>query len=118
MNNIDWQNILSYFKAISLKIWNILLPVIKNIYVIIFLIFFFTFIFGDKYTIQNYIQTLDRLEELEEEKTKLLKKMHQDSTLIRKLQNDEMLEKFAREKYFMKRNNEVLFIIKDKDNEQ
>ena len=44
--------------------------------------------------------------------------MHQDSTLIRKLQNDEMLKKFAREKYFMKRNNEVLFIIKDKDNEQ
>ncbi len=45
-----------------------------------------------------------------------LKKIEEDRQQLKELKtNDENLEKFAREKYYMKKENEDIFVIVDED---
>ena len=48
---------------------------------------------------------------LEDEKALYLASIRRDSTLIENLKNDEFLEQYAREKYFMQGKNEQVFIV-------
>lgn len=58
--------------------------------------------------------TYDRkIKELKEEKAALENSIEQDQRKMSELKNNrESLEKFAREEYFMKKDNETIFIIK------
>ena len=78
--------------------------------VLIFLLWM-TFIDDDNLiTSHRYSQ---KIEELSEEKESLLNGIEQDRREMKELKsNSETLEKFAREKYFMKKDDEVIFIIK------
>jgi hypothetical protein len=56
------------------------------------------------------------LRELEAEKNFYLKKYEQDSKRLKELRTDnENLEKFAREQYLMKKENEDVFVIVEED---
>ena len=48
---------------------------------------------------------------LEDEKALYLESIRRDSALIENLKNDEFLEQYAREKYFMQGKNEQVFIV-------
>jgi cell division protein DivIC len=55
-----------------------------------------------------------KLDELNQEKKFYLDEIRADSTLTKQLMTDSAwLEKFAREKYLMKKDNEDLFLVVD-----
>lgn len=51
------------------------------------------------------------ISELEKEKAHYQEIILQNNTFIEGLENDELLEQFAREKYFMQGKNEQIFIV-------
>lgn len=111
MLNIDWQDILQQIKSFLKQAFLLLLPILKNKYVLVAGFFLLTIVFGED-NIFNFIENRNHIEKLETEKAQLLEAMRQDSVRIQSLKKRDVLEKFAREKYFMKRDDEVLFIIK------
>lgn len=65
-------------------------------------------------TLIDYFNNRARIEELRAEKQQLLERIEQDKRKKKELSSTggEQLEKFAREEYFMKKPNEVIFIVK------
>ena len=89
-----------------------ILPLLKNRYVLTFLIFLVWITFFDQNNLVDRVRQLNRHEELEEEKAFYRTKIKQDSVKLHQLKtNEENLEEFAREEYFMKRENEDIYII-------
>jgi len=92
-----------------------ILKILGNRYVlvIIFLVIWLTFLDNYSY-FENRI--LDKkIEELEANKHYYLQEIEKDSTSIRQLNNPDQTEKYAREKYYMKRDNEDIYIIEFED---
>lgn len=91
---------------------------LNNKYIIVTLIFAVIIIFIDQYNVFNQAKThkklrkaKDQVEYYENEiqkKQEVLDNLHKDSALM---------EKIARERYMMKRDNEVIYIIKSDDEE-
>lgn len=52
-----------------------------------------------------------KIEELENNKQYYLNEKRKDSAAIKQLNNPDQTEKYAREKYYMKRENEDIYII-------
>ena len=57
----------------------------------------------------------DEINQLELEKEALTKVIAKDKNTIKQLQNEDSLERFAREQYGHKKKNETIFIIKPSD---
>lgn len=57
----------------------------------------------------------NEIESLETEKDYYRKEIDKDNKAIKKLNSKDGLEKFAREEYYMKRENEEIFIIEYED---
>ncbi|MFB9055805.1 septum formation initiator family protein [Mariniflexile ostreae] len=57
----------------------------------------------------------NNIEALNNEKTYYEKEIEKDKKALKKLTTEEGLEKFAREYYYMKRENEEIFIIEYED---
>lgn len=51
------------------------------------------------------------IHELREQRDYYLEKITADSTLIENLKSDDFLEQYAREKYLMKRDGDVVYIV-------
>lgn len=51
------------------------------------------------------------IHELKEQRDYYLEKITADSTLIENLKSDDFLEQYAREKYLMKREGDVIYIV-------
>ena len=82
-----------------------------NIYAIIGLIFFIWMVFLDTNSLVKFIGLKKKLDRLENEKTKLEIEILKDKELIKKLNDSIEIEKYGREKYFLKKKNEDVFII-------
>ena len=94
------------------KAQNIILKIIRNKYVITFLIFYFWLFFFDQHSIWERKGNEDNIESLEKEKSYFIKKIENDKNRIHELKtNRKNLEKFAREQYLMKKKNEDIFIM-------
>ncbi|WP_397363215.1 septum formation initiator family protein [Olleya sp. R77988] len=95
----------------------------KNIYIIILIIFGVWMIFFDTNSFINHNDVNQEQNKLEEEKEYYKKEIIKDKKAIKKLSDKDGLETFAREKYYMKKENEDIYIIeyqdslKTKDNE-
>lgn len=90
-------------------------PHLKNKYVFTLLLFFTWMLFFDRNDIITRFKLKRQLAKLKTEKEFYLKEMQEVEETNRELfSNDETLEKFAREKYLMKRENEELFLIVEK----
>lgn len=84
---------------------------ITNKYVIIFLIFIVWMVFFDKNSLLNHLEFNDEINKLNSKKEYYKTQIKQDKGLINKLENKEELEKFAREEYNMKKENEEIYLI-------
>ena len=84
---------------------------ITNKYVIFGIIFIIWMFFFDENSYLNHQDFNNEIEKLNSEKEYYKSEIAQDSTLIQKLENKEQLEKFAREKYHMKKENEEIYLI-------
>ena len=84
---------------------------ITNRYVIILSIFVVWMFFFDENSFLNHREFNKEINKLNSEKEYYKTQIKQDKELINKLENKEELEKFAREEYNMKKENEEIYII-------
>lgn len=88
----------------------------KNIYIIISAIFIVWMLFLDANSWFSSHRELNRqIELLEKQKENLKREIDKDRKIIKKFSSIEEVEKFAREHYFMKKENEVIYIIEYAD---
>jgi cell division protein DivIC len=91
---------------------------LRNKYLILFLFFISWIIFLDDYNLINQSKIKSTVDDLKSQKEFYINEIKSDSTELHKLQNDPAeQEKFAREKFLMKKENEDIFIIREKENE-
>ncbi len=87
---------------------------LKNRYSLVILFFLVWMLFFDQNDIITQIKLKQRLNKIEKQKEYYNDEISRTQSELDNLLNDEdKLEKFAREKYLMKRNNEDLFIISE-----
>jgi len=93
-----------------------ILPVLKNKYVLSLLIFLVWLTFFDQNNLIDRFKQLNRNDDLKKEKTYYKEKIEQDSTKLHQLKTDEEnLEEFAREQYYMKKKDEDIYIIVEEE---
>ena len=91
---------------------------LRNKYLILFLLFILWVVFIDDYNLINQSKIKNTVDDLKIQKEFYIKEIKSDSTELYKLQNDPAeQERFAREKFLMKKENEDIFIIREKENE-
>ncbi len=91
-----------------------ILKVLLNKYFLTVVAFGVWILFFDTNNVLTRKKMQQKLDELNQEKQFYLDEIERDSTLIHGLMNDSArLEKFAREKYLMKKDNEDLFLVVD-----
>ena len=92
----------------------ILLYIIRNRYIVTTTVLLVWILVFDKNNLLSQIDLAHKLHQLKEDKKYYIEHIKQDETEVRELtnkDNPEILEKFAREKYLMKRDSEDIFII-------
>jgi len=95
-----------------------LISILKNKFVLTFLIFVVWIFLFDSNNILDRMKDIRSLRQLERDEVYYLEKIKTDSARLQELiTNDENLEKFAREQYLMKKENEDIFIVIDKSKE-
>lgn len=57
----------------------------------------------------------DDIESLEKNKEHYRSEIEKDKVFIKKMEDSNEMEKYAREKYYLKKENEDIYIIKDQD---
>jgi len=88
---------------------------IKNKYFIVSLVFIFWIVFLDEYNLNTQKLMIDKLNKLKQQEQFYIEEIIRDSLELYKLEHDSVYqEKFAREKFFMKKKNEDLFILRKK----
>ena len=89
---------------------------LKNKYVIIITLFIIWIVFFDNYNLIRQSKIKKEIKLLEENKNFYSKEIKKDSTEYHELLNsDEKKEKFAREKFLMRKENEDVYIIRKKN---
>jgi hypothetical protein len=91
-----------------------ILKVFINKYFLITVAFIVWMVFFDSNNVFTRARLRDKLDELQEEKHFYLDEIRKDSILTHKILTDSTeMERFAREKYMMKKDNEDLYIVID-----
>ena len=68
-------------------------------------------IFLDNYSYFDHRVLDNQIDELEDNKKYYQEEIKKDQENIKKLKNPQQIEKYAREKYYMKKENEDIYII-------
>ncbi len=90
----------------------------KNKYIITLVLFTFWIVFIDDYNLIKQYQLQKDVKVLENRKAYYLSEIEKDSTDFYHLKNNKKeQERFAREKFLMKKDNEDIFIIRAKEDE-
>ncbi|RZJ69541.1 septum formation initiator family protein [Flavobacterium sp.] len=84
---------------------------VGNRYVLVLLFFLAWILFLDNYSWLNHKMLDSEIDELEENKTYYETEIKRDSQNIKLLKNPDQIERYAREKYYMKRDSEDIYII-------
>jgi len=96
------------FKDLRKKTW---FRFFSNKYVLISLVFAGWMIFLDTNSWFIHHELDQEINELQDNRNYYQKEITKDKAVIEKLQDSVELEKFARQKYYMKRSNEDIYII-------
>ena len=84
----------------------------RNKYLMAVLVFLVWLMIFDNNSLIDRVKYLNTLHEMEVEKQYYLERIEEDSRRLNELKTDrDNLEKFAREQYFMKKENEDVFVI-------
>ena len=95
-----------------MKQLRILVYIIKNKYLVTLIVFFVWICFFDKNNLVSQIELAKKLHQLKYDKKYYIQQIKDDSIeTIELLTNPDNLEKFARERYQMKRDSEDIFLI-------
>ena len=100
------------------SIVQILIKILKKKYLLVSVLFITWLFLFDGNNLIDRISALRTLHQLERDKKYYTEKIVSDSKKLEELKtNNENLEKFAREQYLMKKENEDIFVIIDKNQE-
>ncbi len=99
-------------KSILRKKW---FRIISNRYFIIVLLFIVWMIFFDTNSFFVHRELNADINELEKNKNYFQNEISSDKLFIEKLKDSQELEKFAREKYYLKKENEDIYVIEHLD---
>ena len=88
---------------------------ITNRYILVLLIFFIWMMFFDANSWVNHRKLNKELSEIDNNIKYYKTEIKKDSSIISTLKDSTEIEKFARENYYMKRENEDVYIIKHQD---
>ena len=83
----------------------------SNIYILITTVFLIWILFLDSNSVVVNSKLKSQINDLENKINQLQKEIEIDKKLIATLKNLDSLEKYGREKHFMKKQNEEIFII-------
>lgn len=98
-----------------MKFLNHIPPFLRNKYFLSLTIFGIVILFLDKNDLFAQLDRRKELKKLEQSKKHYTKEIAAERKELEALKNNPAtLEKYAREKYFMKRDNEELFLISEK----
>jgi len=84
---------------------------LSNKYVWVLLFFSTWMIFLDNYSYFDHRLLDNQINELEDNKKYYQEEIRKDQENIKKLKNPQQIEKYAREKYYMKKDSEDIYII-------
>jgi len=87
----------------------------KNIFVLILAIFAIWMLFFDANSYLIHRELNKDMDALEAEKEYYKNEIEKDNKAIKELSTEEGIEKLAREKYYMKKENEEIYIIEYED---
>lgn len=87
------------------------LKFLGNKYFLVSVFFCVWMLFLDNYSYLDHRVLNKEINELEDNKTYYQEEIKKDISHIKKLKNPAQIEKYAREKYYMKRENEDIYII-------
>ena len=90
---------------------NRLLKLIKSTYGIVIILFIIWMIFFDSNSLIIHNELNNDINELDNQKSYYEKEIAKDNIELQLIQSDSGLEKYAREKLFMKKDNEEIFLI-------
>jgi len=93
------------------------LKFLGNRYVLVIIFVVVWLIFLDNYNYFEHRVLNKEIKELEDNKAYYQDEIAKDSVSIKQLKNADQTEKYAREKYFMKREDEDIYIIDFEENE-
>ena len=86
--------------------------ILRNKYILTLLVFFVWLLVFDRNNLIDRVKYIRKLNEMEKHKEYYETRIEQDSRKLKELKtNRENLEKFAREQYFMKKQDEEIFVI-------
>ena len=88
-----------------------ILNVLKKTYVIIILFFVIWMIFFDTNSVLMHFELNQKIKKLENQKNYYQEEIRKDKASINEIESDSGIEKYAREKLFMKKENEEIFLI-------
>ena len=86
-----------------------------NVYALIGIFFVIWMVFLDTNSIMIYLSLEKKLSELERQKISLEQDIEMDKKTLMQLSDSIALERYARERYLMKRKNEDVYLIKYAD---
>ena len=86
-----------------------------NMYVLVLTLFVIWMAFFDTNSLLIHLELKKEINKLEQQKAFLKDEIEKDKKVLKKLSNEDELEKFAREQYYMKKDNEEIFLIEHED---
>jgi cell division protein FtsB len=87
------------------------LKLLGNKYIIVLVLYIVWMLFLDNYSYMDHRILNKQIDELEDNKTYYQQEIAKDEQSIKNLKNPDQIEKYAREKYYMKRDSEDIYII-------
>ena len=100
------------FSEIKQKTW---IRFISNKYLLILILFLIWMFFFDTNSFFIHNELNHDVNALEDNKEFYKEEIKNDKAFIEKMKDSDEVEKFAREKYFLKKENEEIFIIEHQD---
>ena len=105
-----WQKLAARYRSSKLG------KALRNKYILTAVLFLLWLLLFDQNNLSERRKMNREYDQLNEEKAYYLKKIEEDRKRIEELKTDnDNLEKFAREQYLMKKDNEDIFVIVDED---
>jgi|TARA_B110000259_G_scaffold175841_1_gene211384 cell division protein DivIC len=89
--------------------------IISNKYLLILILFFVWMFFFDTNSFFIHQELNDDINKLENNKKVYQEEIKNDKVFIDKMKDSNEIEKFAREKYYLKKDNEDIYIIEHED---
>ncbi|SFR81624.1 FtsB family cell division protein [Maribacter stanieri] len=100
------------FKDLKQKKW---FKIMTNMYVLVLSVFVVWMLFFDTNSLLIHLELRKEIKKLEKTQDFLKEEIARDKKIIEKLSDEDELERFAREEYYLKKKNEEIYLIEYED---